>query len=753
MLASVLLLLLVIAVGASIGNVRLSQTLNRAQRAERDTQEKLFEALLAQARGSSLSHRPGQRFASLKVLAEATQLARRLELPPERFFELRNAAILALAVPDLYAETTWDGYPEGSGYVDFDEELAVYVRMDERGGWEVRRVADGQLLYRRHEPRASRERERPVTGPRRQGWWVKGGYLSRDGRFLVVLREEDGRLQVWRLTGAEPLPLFREQDVVAVDCDLGGRQLVLAHGDGDLSLYDLDSGKPLRRLPSGVPAPPWTSVARHPTEPLVAVASFSAQLVQVRHLADGAVLKTLHLPTTVNQVAWHPHGHTLAVSEERGLDIHLYETGSFREVRTLRGTGRGNRLAFNRAGDRLAAWSWDRELQLFDLATGGLLFRTSAWTPMLCPRFSRDGRRLACEAVAGRLGIWQVGDARAYRTLLHQGGKSRFADTWADIGPDNRLLAVQTDDDGIGFWDLGTGQELGRLPPGGHEFPLFLPGPPAALLTGGQPGFLRWPLVGTGGSPVPTLRIGPPETLSRLNVLPTSHGREGQVVTACAQVHRGGADAGGWVFHAERNGSPRCLLKGQEVMNIAVSPEGRWLVTLLYPATDLKVWDAQDGRLGEPGARPIKELPARFSYHPRFSPDGRWLTHSGEHGGLYAVGTWEPGLRFRGRGQFSPDSRLLAVATDQGVIRLLDVATGGELARLEDPNQDAALYHLFTPDGTRLVTLGKGRDGGIHVWDLRAIRRGLKEMGLDWAAPDYPPEPPPPTPLRIEVVP
>jgi WD40 repeat protein len=109
-------------------------------------------------------------------------------------------------------------------------------------------------------------------------------------------------------------------------------------------------------------------------------------------------------------------------------------------------------------------------------------------------------------------------------------------------------------------------------------------------------------------------------------------------------------------------------------------------------------------------------------------------------------------LRFSGRGQFSPDSRLLAVETGKGVIRLIDIASGHDLAQLEDPRQDGALYHLFSPDGTRLVTLGKGREGGIHVWDLRALRAELKELGLDWDPPEYAPAPTAPKlPLRLEI--
>jgi hypothetical protein len=42
----------------------------------------------------------------------------------------------------------------------------------------------------------------------------------------------------------------------------------------------------------------------------------------------------------------------------------------------------------------------------------------------------------------------------------------------------------------------------------------------------------------------------------------------------------------------------------------------------------------------------------------------------------------------------------------------------------------------------------------LYVWDLRLIREGLKELGLDWDEPPYPPSPNPATRklLRLTVV-
>jgi WD40 repeat protein len=160
-----------------------------------------------------------------------------------------------------------------------------------------------------------------------------------------------------------------------------------------------------------------------------------------------------------------------------------------------------------------------------------------------------------------------------------------------------------------------------------------------------------------------------------------------------------------------------------------------------------KVWDAATGRL-------VKEFRQSYSCVVGFSPDGKWLTTTnGREGRLWKVGTWEEGLRVEEpHFAFSPDGRLLAVAGD-GPIRLLDSTTGREYVRLEAPETTRFLPQCFTPDGSQLIALGY-ESQALHVWDLRLIRRQLAELGLDWDAPAYPPEAPPPAePLRVEVVP
>ena len=86
---------------------------------------------------------------------------------------------------------------------------------------------------------------------------------------------------------------------------------------------------------------------------------------------------------------------------------------------------------------------------------------------------------------------------------------------------------------------------------------------------------------------------------------------------------------------------------------------------------------------------------------------------------------------------FTPDGRLLAVMDDPGIVRLVRVGTGKELARLAAPVECRLIPWCFTPDGTRLITLG--HDRAVHIFDLAAIRRQLRELDLDWDLPPYRP--------------
>jgi WD40 repeat protein len=68
---------------------------------------------------------------------------------------------------------------------------------------------------------------------------------------------------------------------------------------------------------------------------------------------------------------------------------------------------------------------------------------------------------------------------------------------------------------------------------------------------------------------------------------------------------------------------------------------------------------------------------------------------------------------------FSPDGTRLATGSDDDHVRLWDVASGEEIARLEGHTERISVV-AFSPDGARLVS--GSDDGTIRLWDVASGR-------------------------------
>jgi eukaryotic-like serine/threonine-protein kinase len=687
-----------------------------AERSKREADEKLFDSYLAQARAFRMSRRSGQRFESLEVLQRATELARALGLPADKFHELQNAVIASLALPDLYLTGPWNPWPADTYNFDFDEAHALYARTDQRGDCSIRRVTDDAELH--HLPGLD-GRATP--------------HFSRDGRFVAVVYLRKGEtgatglaVHLWALEEPTARLIRPEENARDVDFHHNGQQVALAYNDGTIRLFELPSGRPLGRPLAPDTLTREVGIALHPTEPLVAVCSYFGRVVQLRDVRTGEVVASLPQSGGATHAAWHPDGQTLAVGHAAPPLILLYDRTTLQPYRTMEAAGA--QLTFNHKGDRLAARSWDGTVGLFDVGTGQKLFAAGG----RAQRFSRDDRRLAGSTQDGKLGVWQVGDSREYRTLIRKALPEKGHYQAVAVNPDGRLLAVGMLD-GFGLWDLATGSELAFMPmtEGSNGVADLRFEPSGALLTAGYAGLLRWPVRADPKAP-DRLLVGPPERLlPRASYIDQSE--DGRVTVACNRaVGQWQAYAGGWILHADRPNEPIRLDAGADINFIAVSPDGRWVVTVTFSYGLAKIWDARDGRL-------VKQLTDYGAGDTRFSADGRWLATNVDGGRLFAVGTWEPGPQVNPSVVFAPDSRLMAQLPTDAVVHLNDRTTGREIARLENPDSDVTGSLLFTPDGGKLIGLSKG---GICVWDLRLIRQHLKPMGLDWAYPELPPADP-----------
>jgi serine/threonine protein kinase/WD40 repeat protein len=718
---AVLLLLLVLAVGSTLTAWRLGTLLDESEKSKKDAVEKLWQSCVDSARAGRMSNRIGQRFNSLAALKEAVRIAREQNMPQERFLLMRNEAIACLALPDLRLVPELSR-ANSAHATDITDDMSIYARGDRKGAVSVRRVSDDGEIARF-----------PAFGK----GWISTVHLSRDGRYLAVWADrspEAGGVKVWDLSGAKPACLIDHSDGVLLtywDFPRDNRRFACALSDGSIQLYALPSGKPLRRIKV---SPDLQALAFHPCKSLLAVCF--GQSVHVYDAETGKLTVELQHATTVNSIVWQPGGRRLAACCDN-FKIYLWDVAARKQVVVMAGLrAHGSSAMFNPAGDLLVSREWGYTWRLWDPLTGRQLLSTPG---LLGNRFSQDGRRLALGESGTKLDVYELADRSCFRVLVRDPILDEGHYLGLDISPCGRLLAVGMMD-GIDLWNLPRGVPLTFVR---RKTPLVQFLPTGALLSSESGGLMRWPLR-KKAVPPQTLQFGPPEKLAEPppNWAVFACSRDGGVIVRQEPT-------GIVVRHGAHLGKTVLLRSHPGAIFVAVSPNGLWVATGTHQGTKVKVWEAASGKL-------VKELPIEGQSRVGFSPDGRWLLTNGGSYRLWAVGSWKEGplldtapyTRFA----FSPDSKLLAVETGFGVLRLVEVETGREIARLENPYQERAEHICFSPDGTRLVTNAEQKS--LHVWDLRAIRRELAELGLDWDLPAYPPEPAerPGGALQIEIV-
>jgi eukaryotic-like serine/threonine-protein kinase len=733
------LLLLALAVGAALQ----TRTNRRLSVALAETRSALQESLLTQARLERTSGQMGQRFGALDLVKRAVALMPdnglprdSLDLPSaiepasaksraelkraQRVVALRTEVAGALALPDLRVLSQWPIHTAHfEGAAEFSDDLSRYAAASPGGGFGLF-ATEGQRLIRTFAGATNI----PAVDFK----------LSRDGRWIAA-SFQDGHAEIHSVDTDLPPRLFpghRDVRTVIEFLPDGGGFLVAGLRLG-LAMHGFE-GTETRVI---LPAP--TAVSCLKLEPNgERVAAHARNAVSVFRVADGTPLWTRAWTNPVSRLAWSRDGRDLAVTEwSPPYVVSVLDAGSAERVTTFEHFG-GQRIGWHPNGRSLATVGWDRRLVWRQISKDGFRLTTQADARVV--QFSADGTRLAFEPSHGQVGLMEV----ALPAVFHewQGTSPPDEESFAlDVSPDGLLVATSSAR-GVQLWDAKSREQIDHIPlpnrmwfvtvffhPDGRsvfysavgvgvrQVELARPDEPQAGKVGARFGSSRQLGDGTGF----VIHEFAPD---RRSLVVGENRRQGKNEETPPVF---------WLWPEADPARARKLAENFPATGYRLTRDGRWGFTTHLTTPDVWIWNPASGER-------LQSLGVKFPAGTTPSPDGRWLlVATREQYQLWEVGSWRPGPRWpipiaeQGRWlvAFSPDSRLVSVASPSGVIELRALPGATEVLRLPPPQQTLLQGLQFSPDGTRLLVLNA--NGRLLEWDLAGLREELAVLGLDWA--------------------
>jgi WD40 repeat protein len=752
LIGCVIVLIAASATGGWVAVDRLRAETARALKAETEAKDKgnesrgrLWRSLRDQARAAMYSRRPGQHFESLRALTEAVPIAREQGASDDDLMELRGLALRCMALRVDLRPASSARRDDANGVFTLSPDFAHVACADSSGAIHVRSVSDG--------------RERATLAAPQPACPVGEMRFSPDGRYLMATHgdprlDQLERLTVWQWrAGRVIFASGRGNDPNQEPPGWGSwsvdsRRIAVYQRTNlaDVRIYDLETGA-CQVLTTGLYQQTNRGVQGivfHPDgERLILTFGTAAR---VHNAATGKLLREYPHPLTVNKgLALSDDGRFLAVA--MGKQIYVWDIGGspVSPSAVLRGHESGIRhMAFSHAGDMLLTESWDDTLRFWEPQRG----RELASVPRLrigTSPLSPDDRLLLAAAPGAAPEYWELPPVRQLRELRGIYGTGRPGGV--AFHPKRPLAAIlRTDPCGVNLWDVKTWQLVC------HVTQAFVTGVCFSaegdeLLTWGAEGLLVWRLreTRTGLEPDGKPRVlAPPGQTNRMRLmLGTELTLDGLGKQLLAVNSPGGS---AWLLDRAKPGSGPVELRQANIWTGVLSPDGRWAVTATRKLNSrmggVTIWDTTTGQ-------PVVE---RLHSEPSFvglSPDGHWLVVGDPTGyRFWHTASWQPApertvtipdnlVGQPGVFAFSPDGRVLAISHSREV-RLLDAQTGRLLGELATDGERQIFGLTFSADGSRLAVTRD--DAGVQLWDLKTVRRRLRDMQLDWDLPDYPPD-------------
>ena len=551
----------------------------------------------------------------------------------------------------------------------------------------------------------------------------------------------------------------RSSTVVTIAYSPDGRRLASADRNGDLRIWEADSGREVHRLEGHTS--PVRALSFRPDGRAIASAS-GDDTIRIWDAATGELRRTIraggHFPSSV---AYSPDGGQLASGsgyrmEEYGPGephagvVKIWDPEGGRELKSLRGhTQHVLGLGFSPDGRSIAsasgAWrthdAFERrsgEIKIWDVGSGVEVRNLSGHDgPVTDVAFSPDGRILASVSGDRTLRTWEASTGRPLVTARgHRDWISGLA-----FGPSSDWVATSSHDGTVRVWEAATGQELSILRGHTDAVACVAVSPDGERISSG--GSDQTIKVWDRSKPQPALVLrGHRGPVARLAFLPDGD----RLVTASTPLGRDDrVQPEVWLWDASNGSRIRAFACPPGLLfDLAVSRSGRWVAAGIDG--QIKVWEVETGR----EVRTIAVIPEaalpRYSLQNSvrglgFSPDETRLISasrrpisstrdSPQTPWRQVISEWDlaTGQELKSIvGTFpisrnlaiSPSGDLLAYSGDSYRVNLLPRDSSGP--PIQFSAHDRVVDCLtFSDDGARLAT--GSWDQTAKVWDVRSLR-------------------------------
>jgi WD40 repeat protein len=535
-----------------------------------------------------------------------------------------------------------------------------------------------------------------------------------------------GNLPAVQAGGASTLPIALSPD---------GKSLLTGSG-GELTLWALETGKPVRALES-VPVF-CTSLTFAPDGKTIAGVGVANSGIQLWDAVSGKALAAL--PTeqqNISGIAFSPDGGVLASAAWRD-GVRLWNIGRAGEPRQLKDCPQevaaicfspdGKTLALAPGGPfspSVSAGQANHAIELWNVASGRKSkFLEAPLSSIGQIIYSRDGKKLAAVSQLEGVRVWETASGKLLLSIRDR----HLAATCACFSPDGGTLLCGTSDSVIRSWDINWGKEKESA---GHLGPVralaFAPTGDALATTAGDSSTRLWQLPGA----VEIRQFDEDVPMSEKNATVGITGGLSGLAFSADGKELAGLGSAFRVWSAATGQEIRRYPLGELLIlqtafyGPAVALSANWTTLAASLGTVVDVRDASTGVL-----KCRIEEDKWLSQHLALSPDGRVLAlaslevqgNTDTPGAIElrdsATGKlWRKWLSGQGIVRaltYSPDGRMLASAGNED-IRLWNTATGKELRRMQVSDDGLVTSLAFSAD-SRMLAVGTN-DRKVRVWE------------------------------------